>query len=222
MTTGTDTLSWANDTATITVSGSDEEARTYELRTTADLRDNVPATKRISYSEQPGQPRVRSASPMFDGLFALAMEEVRQNSIESISHKDFNQGEPIVCSCFRTGEQWPYVWTRDTAYAVDLALALVDPRRARNSLLFKLSERRQGGHLEIVQDTGSGGSWPVSTDRVVWAMGAWELLKYLDDSDRDGFLQTAYEAIVNTLEADRRYVYDSRDELYRIPLHINL
>lgn len=139
-----DTLSWANDTATITVGGS-PEARIYELRTTADLRDNVPATKQISYAEQPGQLRVRSASPMFDGLFALAMEEVRQNSVESISDEAFNEGGPIGCPCFRTGEKWPYVWTRDTAYAVDLALALVDPRRASNSLLFKLSERRQGG-----------------------------------------------------------------------------
>lgn len=214
MNTTIDSLSWAGDVATITASGS-EDSRTYDLHTTADLRGNYPSTKQISFSEHPGQMRVRSTSLMFDGLFALAMEEVRQNSVKSISDEAFNQGKPIGCPCFITGEEWPYVWTRDTAYAVDLALALVDPGRASDSLRFKLSERRRGGRLEIVQDTGSGGCWPVSTDRVVWAMGAWEVLKYLHDSDRDAFLQSAYEAIVNTAESDRRYVYDPRDGLYR-------
>ena len=80
---------------------------------------------------------------------------------------------------------WTYVWTRDTSYAVDLGLAQINPQVAKNSLLFKISTHRNttgpgAGTTEIVQDTGSGGSWPVSTDRVVWARAAFELLKYLD------------------------------------------
>ncbi len=38
---------------------------------------------------------------------------------------------------FVAGENWPYVWTRDTAYAALLSLAAVDPQRTVNSLLFK-------------------------------------------------------------------------------------
>ena len=35
-------------------------------------------------------------------------------------------------------------WTRDLSYAASLGLALLDPQRTRNSLLFKLSGYRNG------------------------------------------------------------------------------
>jgi hypothetical protein len=46
-----------------------------------------------------------------------------------------------------------------------------------------LRARRGGSNPQIVQDTGTGGSYPVSTDRVVWALGASELLKHLDGAE---------------------------------------
>jgi hypothetical protein len=207
------TLSWLGNTATVSVDDPNSATRTYHLSTTADLRDNIPQSKQIT--EANGQMRLRSGNDLFDGLFALALEETRQNSVSEIHDKAFNDGNAIACDCFETGCEWNYVWTRDIAYSVDLALALIDPGRSKNSLCFKLSERRGGGRPEIVQDTGTGGSWPVSTDRVVWAMGAWELLKYLDGDERRQFRDQAYEAIVNTIESDRAIVYDARDGLYR-------
>src|SRR6185295_12513822 len=105
-----------------------------------------------------------------------------------------------------------YVWTRDTAYSVDLGLAALDPARALRSLDFKTSRRRGGaGALEIVQDTGSGGSWPVSTDRVAWALGAWRVLEALDGLARTAFRDRAFEALKNTIERDRLVVWDSAD-----------
>ena len=199
----------------------DSPIRTYTHSSTQSLRDNIPEAGILNYSEAPGQMRVRSGSLMFDALFALAMHEYRQNCVEEITDKFFNHGQPLPCHGFETGARWHYIWTRDTAYAVDLALALVDPVRSLNSLSFKLSERRVPanericGGPEIVQDTGSGGSWPISTDRVVWALAAYELLKYLDGEERAAFLQGAYAAIVTTIENDRNAVYDPRDGLYR-------
>jgi len=212
----TSSISWNGITAWVTVTG--DIHRTYELSTDNTLRDNYPPDKKVTIVEEPGQPRLRSGHLLFDALFALAMNEARQNGVMEITDPAFNNGQPIPCHCLITGEKWPYVWTRDTAYAAYLGLALVDPVRTMNSLRFKLSEKKAslgGGGVQIVQDTGSGGSWPVSTDRVVWALGAYETLKYLDDTARASFLPDAYAAITNTIEADRLVAYDSRDGLYR-------
>src|SRR5690606_12376883 len=149
-------------------------ARRFTLRTTAALRDGEPDNPRVVL-ERPGQPALRTGSDLFDALYALALAEVREASVASIRDDAFGGGQPLPCppgGCFETGRLWTYVWTRDTAYAVDLALAAIDPLRARNSLELKLSERRGGGDVQVVQDTGSGGSYPISTDRVAWAYGA--------------------------------------------------
>ena len=136
-----------------------------------------------------GWPSVSTQNDMFDALYALALEEVRQCSVSAIQDGAYNGGNPMSCApggCFETGRLWTFAWTRDTAYAVDLGLAALDPTRARNTLEFKLSELRGGGDLQIVQDTGSGGSYPVSSDRVVWALGAWRVAQFLSGAERDG------------------------------------
>jgi hypothetical protein len=202
--------------ASVTLSDKDTCERTYTLATTAPLRDDLPGNPR-TFAEKPGQPVVRTGNDMFDALYALAVEETREASVDAISDYAFNNGQPVPCppgGCFETGRLWKYVWTRDTSYSVALGLASADPTRARNSMEYKLSERRGGGDRQIVQDTGTGGSYPISTDRVVWAMGAWELLKYLDGDERTAFLDLAYDAVKNTAEHDRVVVHDEGDGLY--------
>ncbi|MGX9105176.1 hypothetical protein ACWTQZ_26190, partial [Escherichia coli] len=90
--------------------------------------------------------------------------------MDAIRDPAFDEGRPVPCECFQTGARWPYVWTRDVSFAADLALARLDPQRTRQSLQFKLSAARDGHTpgLFVAQDTGSGGSWPISSDRVVW------------------------------------------------------
>jgi hypothetical protein len=215
-TTGSDTWSDVPQKASVSIDDAASCARTYTLSTTQGLVDDLPSNPR-AFSESPDQPVVRSGNDMFDALYALALEEVRECSVDSISDWAFNGGVPVPCppgGCFETGRKWTYVWTRDTAYAVFLGLGLNDPTRARNSLEYKLSQRRGGGDVQIVQDTGSGGSYPVSTDRVVWAIGAWELLKYLDGTERSAFLDLAYDALSNTVDHDRDVVFDASDGLY--------
>ena len=209
-------VEWDGKIGTVSVSG--DELRTYTLKTNAELRDNYPASKERVVSETAGSPILRSGNTMLDALFALAITELNENKVSAISDYSMNNGNPIDCDCFETGANWHYVWTRDTAYAVHSAIAFLEPQKSKNSLKFKISERKSavgGGNMQIVQDTGSGGSWPVSTDRVVWALGALETLKNLEGNDYNSFLSDSYEAIKNTLEADRLYVYDEKDGLYR-------
>jgi len=213
----TDTWDDAPDQAKVVIEDPTTCSRTYVLSTTAKLRDDQPGNPR-TYSEAPGQPVVRTGHDMLDALHALAIEESREASVSAISNGGFNGGAPLDCppgGCFETGRLWTYVWTRDTSYSVALGLGLLDPTRARNSMEFKVSTRRDGTNPEIVQDTGSGGSYPISSDRAVWAMGAWELLKVLDGAERIAFRDLAYEAIVNTAARDRLVVWDSEDGLYR-------
>ena len=212
----TSTVEWNGKNGTVSVSG--DELRTYTLTTNAELRDNYPASKQRTVTETAGTPVLRSGNTMFDALFALAVTELNENKVSAISDYSMNNGNPVDCDCFETGENWHYVWTRDTAYAVHSAVAFFEPQKSKNSLEFKISERKSavgGGNMQIVQDTGSGGSWPVSTDRVVWALGAMETLKNLEGNEYSNFLNKSYEAIKNTLEADRVHVYDEKDGLYR-------
>ena len=197
--------------------------RQYTQSTTLPVRAG--GAQQISYAETAGLPTVRTGSLAFDALFALAGKEMRDNAVEAIRDNSYDGGQPIACACFETGELWHYVWTRDLSYAAALGLGMLDPERVRNSLLFKLSGYRAGvkpgtaaagtaDGLQIIQDTGSGGSWPVSTDRVSWAFGADEALKALPPEQRQAFAATALAALRNTLENDRIAVYDSADGLY--------
>jgi len=161
----------------------------------------------------PAQPlHVYTASPLFDGLFAMAQDDLKQDSVTAIRDGAFDHGQPIPCQCFETGLKWPYVWTRDLSYSIDLGLWRFDAARSRNGLQFKLSDVRvpsapQG--LYVMQDTGSGGSWPISTDRVVWFLGAQHLL-----GDK-AFAEDVYHALGNTLAQDRQYAFDAGFGLYR-------
>lgn len=197
-------------TVTVRVTDRDTLQRTYLLTTTQPLRDGAPQTRTVV--EAADAPVLRSGNDLFDALFALAVQEAREASVSEIRDGAFAHGAPIPCACFETGELWPFVWTRDTAYAADLGLAWLDPTRARDSLRFKLSEPKQGDGLRIVQDTGTGGGWPVSTDRVVWALGARAVLAQLPD---DPFRAEAYEALAHTLTEHRAHVWDARSGLYR-------
>jgi hypothetical protein len=192
-------------------------ARSFTLSTTAARRDDLPANPR-SIAERVDRPSLSTKSDLFDALYQLALDEAAEASVSEIRDGAFRNGAPVACApagCFETGRKWNYVWTRDTAYAADLGLGWVDPARAASSLDFKLSPLRDGSGLEIVQDTGTGGSWPVSTDRAVWALGAREVLRHLVGAPRDALRDRALEAVVATDTRDRAVVFDERDGLYR-------
>lgn len=182
--------------------------------------NGAPRSRRVA--ELPGGPRLRTGNALFDGLFALAVEEAGEDGVEQITDGQFNDGRAIPCHCYETGAKWHYVWTRDISYAVDLGLGLLDPARALNSLRFKRSGLRGAPvasevetPLFVAQDTGSGGSWPVSTDRVVWIHAAMGLLGALPPADAASFEPELRRIARDTLGQDRAYAYDPQAGLYR-------
>lgn len=138
------------------------------------------------------KPSYQSDQPLVDALFNLSLEEALKN-IEADS-------------TFRTGSQWGGVWTRDISYSIFLAFAYHQPDIAKISLLKKVKRKR------IVQDTGSGGAWPVSSDRTIWALAAWELYKTTGDKD---WLQLVYEILKNTLDDDALVLRDPVTGMYK-------
>ncbi len=94
----------------------------------------------------------------------------------------------------RTGKEWAGVWTRDVSYSILLSMAYMQPEASRISLEHKVNARGR-----IIQDTGSGGAWPVSTDRMIWAVAAYEVYKVTGDKE---WLRYIYPIIKNSLEDD--------------------
>ncbi|MGI4761559.1 MAG: MGH1-like glycoside hydrolase domain-containing protein [Janthinobacterium lividum] len=138
-------------------------------------------------------PHYSSDYPISDALYNLALEEARRAV------------EPD--STFRTGKEWAGVWTRDISYSIILAQATLQPRVAMNSLLRKVSPEGR-----IIQDTGTGGAYPCSTDRAVWAVAAWEIYKVTGDQ---AWLKKVYPIIQKSLEEDAQNAYDPTSGLVR-------
>ena len=132
--------------ATAVAQGDEAGSRVYTLRSDAPLRDNLPEGGQITITELPEQMILRSGSVLFDSSSSISVATritapatatsakiARQCSVSSISDGAFNEGRGVPCDCFETGEKWQYVWTRDTAYAMELGLAVFDPQRSRRS-----------------------------------------------------------------------------------------
>lgn len=107
----------------------------------------------------------------------------------------------------RTGKEWAGVWTRDVSYSILLSMAYLQPDASRVSLMKKVTSDGR-----IIQDTGSGGAWPVSTDREIWTVAAFEVYKVTGDKEWLGFI---YPVIKKSLEDDRKTVYDEKTGLVR-------
>jgi hypothetical protein len=112
---------------------------------------------------------------------------------------------------FIAGEGWPQVWTRDTAYAVDLACALIQPVASRNTLL-SLTERVGGIGPCWVQDVcGHFGGWPNLTDAIAGTVGAWALYRVTGDVE---LLSWTYGVTANSLTRAQRDAYDAKSGLF--------
>lgn len=131
-----------------------------------------------------GYPALKSTLPIIDALYNMTL-----NELDLLRTAD---------GYFDTGKNWGGVWTRDLSYATILGIAIADPEAAKRGLMRKTKD----GH--IIQDTGSGGSWPISSDRMTWALAAWEIYKYTGD---ESWLKTIYPIIKNSVEADLKTIY---------------
>lgn len=138
----------------------------------------------------PDYPIYTSDQPLINALYNMAIENML-----AVVNKD---------NAYRAGENWEGVWTRDASYAIHLGIGLIDPERSINSLKIKVKNNR------IIQDTGTGGSWPVSSDREVWSIAAWEIYKITGDKE---WLKYAYEVIKNSVADDIPTIWDNKYRL---------
>lgn len=136
-------------------------------------------------------PKYRCNYTLLEGLYNLSMEEMLLDI-----RKD---------GAFMAGEKWDGVWTRDISYSIILSLAAINPKASQKSLMAKVKNGI------IIQDTGTGGSWPVSTDRMVWAIAAWEIFKVTGNMD---WLNKSYTIIKNSTKADLFNVIDEETGLF--------
>lgn len=138
-------------------------------------------------------PTYSAPTRLEEALYNLALEEV------SIAV------EPD--STLRTGKEWSGVWTRDISYSILLGVSHLQTQASINSLVRKVDALGR-----IIQDTGTGGSWPCSTDRNIWAVAAWEIYKVTGDKK---WLEYIYPIIKRSLEDDILVSLDHHTGLLR-------
>lgn len=107
----------------------------------------------------------------------------------------------------RTGKAWGGVWTRDVSYSIILSMAYLQPEASRISLMKKVDSLGR-----IIQDTGSGGAWPISSDREIWAVAAYEVYKATGDRE---WLEYIYPIIKRSLDDDALVVVDPENGLVK-------
>jgi len=137
-------------------------------------------------------PRYHSSYKISDAIYNMGLEEM-QRAIEPDS-------------TFRTGKEWSGVWTRDISYSIILSMAVLQPKVAMYSLMRKV----QDGH--IIQDTGTGGAYPCSSDRMIWGVAAFEVYKVTGDKE---WLKKAYAIVKKSAVDDALNVYDKVTGLVR-------
>ncbi len=191
----TDTYRWHGDTITQGV-----------FMATAPDAEHIIST----YSAQPGYymgidkewrrrndisayPQLSTPNRLHEAIYNMGLDEM------------VNAVEPDTT--LRTGKEWAGVWTRDVSYSILLSMAYMQPEASRISLMKKVDPMGR-----IIQDTGSGGAWPVSTDREIWTIAAWELYKVTGDRD---WLEYIYPIIKRSLETDAKAVYGTESGLVK-------
>ncbi len=193
---GTEPLSW--DWVNLEEKGFDlkdpDGDSIYEIKVVFnpfDEKENKPCTWQLTENVSM-KPSYHSDQPIVDALFNLSLEEARKNI------------EPD--STLRTGAKWGGVWTRDVSFSTLLAFAYHEPKVAEISLMKKVKRGR------IIQDTGSGGAWPISSDRTSWSLAAWEIYKVTGD---EAWLKSAYQIIKNTLADDGKTIRSPKTGMNR-------
>ena len=138
-------------------------------------------------------PRLTTSNTLHAAVFNMGLDEM------------VNAVEPDTT--LRTGKEWAGVWTRDVSYSIILSMAYMQPEASTISLMKKVNANGR-----IIQDTGSGGAWPVSSDRMIWAVAAYEVYKVTGDKE---WLKFIYPVIRDSFEDDFKVVYNAESGLVR-------
>ncbi len=161
----------------------------YEIKSTYSARPGyfMPVSKEWKRkNDLAPYPSFSSGNLLQEAVYNMALDEM------------VNAVEPDTT--LRTGKEWSGVWTRDVSYSILLSMAYLQPEASMISLMKKVDPLGR-----IIQDTGSGGAWPVSTDREIWCVAAYEIYKVTGDRK---WLEYIYPIIKRSLETDSKTVYD--------------
>lgn len=96
--------------------------------------------------------------------------------------------------------------THSMSYSTILSLSILCPEICKNSLIKRVANDK------IIQENGIGGSWPISSDRIIWAIAAWEIYKTTGDND---WLRKIYFIIKNTIDDDLNVTWNYHEHLFR-------
>ena len=139
-----------------------------------------------------------SGSTEYDTAYNIARQEIDANTVDGK---------------FVAGSGWGTLWTRDTAYAIELGAGILSPDIALRTLM-KCNERDpETSNLMWVQDDCMNfGRWPNLSDSIVGAQAAWHL--YLLNGDKE-FLEWALSMTKNTLQRAERDAWNSDAGLFK-------
>lgn len=138
-------------------------------------------------------PQLSTPNKMHTAVYNMGLDEM-VNAVEADT-------------TLRTGKEWAGVWTRDVSYSILLSMAYLQPEASRISLEKKVDKLGR-----IIQDTGSGGAWPVSSDRQIWTVAAWEIYKVTGEKN---WLRFSYDVAKRSLTTDETAIYDPITGLVR-------
>lgn len=133
-------------------------------------------------------PRLTSNNRLHEAIYNMGLDEM------------VNAVEPDTT--LRTGKEWAGVWTRDVSYSIILSMCYMQPEASMISLMKKVNPSGQ-----IIQDTGSGGAWPISTDRMIWVVAAYEIYKATGDRQ---WLEQVYPVALRSIRKDMATVMSPR------------
>ncbi|HBD93725.1 MAG: hypothetical protein A2015_04500 [Spirochaetes bacterium GWF1_31_7] len=137
-------------------------------------------------------PQFKTGYPIIDILYDMAIEEIKLNTNTS--------------GFFVAGEKWNQAWTRDMSYAIFLGLSSVFNKTSIDSLRTRIYNGN------ILQDTGTGGSYPISTDRMSWVMAAYETALASKDMV---FYNEVYNVSKKAMLQDIELVFDTAKNLFK-------
>ena len=68
------------------------------------LRDNLPVEKKIDITIDHNGSFTDTQNPLFDGLYAMALEEASLNCVDNIKDGAYSYGQSYPIDAFETGE----------------------------------------------------------------------------------------------------------------------
>ena len=133
-------------------------------------------------------PAYQSNHEILNAIYNLSLEEIDRKVLGDSIYSNEN------------------ITSTTLGYSGMLSLALLHPKICQNSLMQRVKNDK------IIQDSGTGGSWPISSDRLIWAVAAWDIYKVTGDID---WLRRTFFIIKNSIDDDINLIWNYHSHLFK-------